>query len=95
MWARWSGDVLVIRRGPVLDRTLRLTARITSAGVYVVPPRDAKRCGEHPIAVRLRLRDGSLLEVTATEPERTELVGPYLAAALNDLPRAPARRRDT
>jgi hypothetical protein len=94
MWARWSGDVLVIRRGPVFDRTIRLAARVSPVGVYLLPPRDAKRCGVHPIAVRLWLADGSLAEVTATETERTELVGPYLAAAFNDLPKAPVPRRD-
>ncbi|MBG0567180.1 hypothetical protein I4J89_37610 [Actinoplanes sp. NEAU-A11] len=94
MWARWSGDELVVRRGPVFDRTIRLTARVSPVGVYVVPPGEAKRCGQHPIAVRLWLRDGSLVEVTATEAERTELVGPFLAAAFSDLPKAPVPRRE-
>ncbi|MEU4426588.1 hypothetical protein AB0F81_38705 [Actinoplanes sp. NPDC024001] len=94
MWARWSGDVLVVRRGPVLDRTVRLAARVSPVGVYVLPARDAKRCGAHPIAVRLWMHDGPLVEVTATESERTELVGPFLAAAFNDLPKAPVPRRE-
>ncbi|WP_433796978.1 hypothetical protein [Actinoplanes sp. CA-252034] len=88
MWAYWRDDVLVIRRGPVLDRRLRMFAQITVAGVYRLSgPGGA-------IAVHLRLPDGALLEVTARPGDRIELVGPYLAAGLSHLPRAPLRRRD-
>ena len=34
MWAYWRDDVLVIRRGWVFDRRLRMFAQITLAGVY-------------------------------------------------------------
>ncbi|BBH67312.1 hypothetical protein ACTI_39970 [Actinoplanes sp. OR16] len=94
MWARWTGDVLMIRRGPVFDRTRRLAAEVTATGVYVVPRAEARRCGTQAIAVRLRLPDGALIEVTADRSARAELVGPFLAAAISDLPRAPVPRRD-
>ncbi|MEV6300584.1 hypothetical protein AB0M02_14350 [Actinoplanes sp. NPDC051861] len=95
MWARWCGDVLVIRRGPVLDRPVRLAARVCRAGVYALPARDARHCGRDAIGMRLQVHDGALIEVTAAEPDRSALVGPFLAAAFNDLPKAPARRRET
>ncbi|MFC7528652.1 hypothetical protein [Actinoplanes sp. GCM10030250] len=95
MWARWCGDVLVVRRGLIFDRTVWLAARVSPVGVHTVPARDARRCGRDPIAVRLQLHDGSVIEVTTSASERLELVGPFLAAALSDLPKAPARRRET
>jgi hypothetical protein len=93
VWARWSGPELVIRRGPFLDRTLRLTGQITPEGVYLLSVAERRRCGPEPIAVRLRTADDSVIEMTATESVRAELVGPFVAAAFSDLPRAPVRRR--
>jgi len=93
MWAAWHDDVLVVRRGPVLARTIRLRATLAPAGVYAVPPDDATRCGNRPIAAGLRVSDGSQLEVAAAAEAREALVGPYLAAAINGLPRAPVPRR--
>jgi hypothetical protein len=84
MWARWTGELLVIRRGPIGDRTLRLTARVQSAGVYVLPSSRA-------IAVRMSVGDATV-EVTAAAHDRLELVGPFLAAAVHDLPQAPVGR---
>ncbi|BEL04871.1 hypothetical protein Q0Z83_030620 [Actinoplanes sichuanensis] len=88
MWAYWRDDVLVIRRGWVFDRRLRMFAQITLAGVYGLSGQRGA------IAVHLRLPDGALLEVTAPSGDRVELVGPYLAAGISHLPRAPLRRRD-
>ncbi|MCY1136875.1 hypothetical protein OWR29_02620 [Actinoplanes sp. Pm04-4] len=82
MWARWSGDVLVVRRGPVRDRTLRLAAKVQPVGVYV-RPRTAD------LSVRLSV-GGAIVEMTAAAEARLELVGPYLAAAVSDLPKPPA-----
>ncbi|BCJ45780.1 hypothetical protein GCM10010168_58000 [Actinoplanes ianthinogenes] len=92
VWARWSGEVLVIRRGPVFDRTVRLAAQVTPKGVYVLPLHEGRKCGRNPIAVRLRTADGAVIEVAAHAAARTELVGMYVAAAFSDLPRAPVRR---
>jgi hypothetical protein len=87
LYARWFGAVLVVRRGPVFDRTVRIAAAVTMEGVVGVP-------GTNAIVVRLWVSDGSLVEVTAGAQARTELVGMYLAAAVSDLPRAPLRRRE-
>jgi hypothetical protein len=89
MWASWTGDVLMVRRGPVLDRVLALRASVTANGIYRLPARDARRCGPHPVAVCLRLEDGSRIEVVTDEDARLDVVGPYLIAAIHGLPRAP------
>jgi len=94
LWARWSGEVLEIRRGPVLDRALGLTAQVSSKGVYVLPDPPGRQFGPNPIAVRLRTADGSVIEVVTSETVRSELVGVFVAAAFNDLPRAPFRRQE-
>jgi hypothetical protein len=89
MWALWTDDVLLVRRGPILARTLPLPAQITPTGVYTLPPGDVKRCGPRPIAITLRVWDGSRIDVATDDDTRLTLVGPYLAAAINDLPQAP------
>jgi hypothetical protein len=93
MWATWAGDELVVRRGPVFDRKVVLRSRVVSAGVYVLARGSARWCGHRPIAVGLTVADGSWVEVAADSDARMALVGPYLAAAINDLPRAPVPRR--
>jgi hypothetical protein len=93
MWAIWMGDVLVVRRGPVIARTIPLKARVSASGVYTVLPREVTRFGPRPIAIDLQVWDGSRVEVVAAAHERLALVGPYLAAAINDLPQAPVPRR--
>jgi hypothetical protein len=94
MWARWDGDVLVVRRGPVFARAVVLRATVSRVGVYVLPVRDTRGRGR-AIAVGLWLCDDSRVDVAAAEQTRVALVGPYLAAAISDLPRAPVPRRQT
>jgi hypothetical protein len=93
MWAVWIEDVLVVRRGPVFARVIPIRAQVGAGGVCTLTPRDLRWCGPHPIAVGLRVWDGSRVEVAAAEDTRLALVGPYLIAAVNDLPQAPLRRR--
>jgi hypothetical protein len=81
MWARWVDDVLVVRRGPFLPRTLSVRAQMCRAGVYDMPPEEPGGLGSHPIATGLLLNDGSYMEVATGRSERLALVGPYLAAA--------------
>jgi hypothetical protein len=88
MWAAWSGDVLRVRRGPVFNRVIALQATITTDGVYRLPMSEAKRCGPHPVAVCLRVQDGSRIEVVTAEEARLDVVGPYLVAAIHGLPGA-------
>ncbi|WP_312034054.1 hypothetical protein [Actinoplanes sp. TBRC 11911] len=87
-WAWWDGDVLVIRRGPVLDRRVRFAARVPAN----LTPCPLRPFGEHGVAVRLALSDREI-QVAAPDWSRTQLVGPYLAAAVTHLPKAPVPRR--
>jgi hypothetical protein len=93
MWARWDGDVLVVRRGPVLGRTIPLRTRPLVDGVRNLLFEAPRMCGSRPIGVVLRVGDGSWIEVAAATDDRMKVVGPYLAAAINGLPQAPASRR--
>jgi hypothetical protein len=52
-----------------------------------------RRCGSRPLGVVLKVWDGSRIEVAAATDDRLQVVGPYLAAAISDLPRAPVPRR--
>ena len=94
MWARWADDVLMVRRGPLLPRTISLRGQMCPAGVYDLPPHDPRGLGGHPIAARLRLDDGSFAEVATARYERMALVGPYLVAAVSDAQRIPPRDTD-
>ncbi|GID30885.1 hypothetical protein [Paractinoplanes brasiliensis] len=82
MWARWTGDMLVVRRGPLRDRTIRVSPRVSPVGVYVRPRSD-------DLSVRLNV-EGAVVEMTAAAENRLDLVGPFLAAAVSDLPKPPA-----
>jgi hypothetical protein len=92
MWARWDETLLVVRRGPVPGRTLRLFAQ-TASSVYLVDPDGEARRGMRPVAVLLTLDGGGDIELSTLELSRVDLVGPYLVAASRALP-APARRRE-
>ena len=93
MWAVWDRETLEIRRGPIADRTVRLAAVVSPSGVHGLPWGDVTGCGWRAVAVQLWCADGSVLELIAPDESRTDLVGPYLAAATSDLPRAPVPRR--
>jgi hypothetical protein len=92
MWATWTGDVLQVRRGPVFARVIALPATVSTAGVYQLPAHEAKRCGPRPVAVCLRISDGSRIEVVTEQESRLDVVGPYLVAAIHGLPGAPVPR---
>jgi len=92
MWAMWVDDVLVVHRGPVLARTIPLHAHVSPTSVYPVSLRDVRRLGSEPIAINLKIWDGSRIEVAAAQDARLSLVGPFLAAAVSALPTAPAPR---
>ena len=95
MWALWDEDALVVRRGPVRARIIPLRAQVTGGGVRAVSSHNVRRCGPNPVSVVLRIWDGTYVEVAAADEDRVSLVGPYVAAALNDLPTAPIPRHQT
>jgi hypothetical protein len=94
LWAVWDEEVLEIRRGPVIDRTVRLTAVVAPSGVRALSTGPIHGYGCRAVAAQLWGSDGYAVELVAPEEARTNLVGPYLAAATRDLPRAPVPRRD-
>ena len=85
--------MLIIRRGPVVDRPVRLAARAQSE-VFLLFAHPPQPRGSRAIGVRLAVGPAALVEVAAFEHAQMHLVGPYLAAAVNDLPRAQVRRRE-
>ncbi|RSM69632.1 hypothetical protein DMB66_11435 [Actinoplanes sp. ATCC 53533] len=93
MWAMWDEDVLIVRRGPVLARTLPLRTQPLVDGVHNLLFEAPRLCGTRPIGVVLRVWDGAWIEVAAATDDRMKVVGPFLAAAISDLPQAPAPRR--
>jgi hypothetical protein len=93
LWARWERDELVVRRGMLLMRTVRLPARVRGDGIYLLTCLDVTKLGSRPIAIELEISDGSWIELAAKSSARLGLVGPYVGAALHGLPRAPAPRR--
>jgi hypothetical protein len=88
--ARWTADVLVVSQGLLGRRSVRLTVDPADGGVRHVPASEVRRCGRHPLAMRLRLPDGSWVELAAPDSARIAMVGPFLAAAVHALPQAPA-----
>jgi hypothetical protein len=93
MWARWDDDVLTVRRGPGLARAVALPTAPPADGVRSLLFEAPRLCGPRPIGVVLSIRDGSRIEVAASADDRMTVVGPYLVAAINDLPEAPLPRR--
>ena len=85
--------MLIVRRGPVFDRRVRLAARAQSE-VYLLFAHPPQPRGSRAIGVRLVVGSATLVEVAAFEYARMHLVGPYLIAAVNDLPRAQVPRRE-
>jgi hypothetical protein len=95
MWAMWDDDVLIVRRGPVVARAIPLRTRSPADSVRTLLLEPPRLCGSRPIGVVLKIWDGSRIEIAASTEDRMAVVGPYMAAAMNDLPAAPVSRRRT
>src|SRR4051794_39320593 len=65
LWARWMGDELLVWRGRVLMRTVRLPAKVRNDGIYLLTCLDVTQLGSQPIAIELEISDGSRIEVAA------------------------------
>jgi hypothetical protein len=77
-YARWAHDVLLVHAGLALVRFRALP--VASANEPITSAPDVKLKGDHPVSIRLRLDDGSVVEVAAPEYARELLAGPFLAA---------------
>lgn len=82
--AAWAHDVLLVRRGPLRATTRVFHVCSVEGAMREVSPRDVRGLGLEPVLVRLRLDEGDVVEVAAPAPARELLVGPFLAACVND-----------
>ena len=93
MWALWEDDVLVVRRGPAAGRVILLRTQSPVDVVHSLLFEAPRLCGSRPIGQVLKIWDRARIEVATGAEDRLAVVGPYLAAAINDLPKAPESRR--
>jgi hypothetical protein len=91
--AFWTHDVLLVRQGLVRARVRVLAVRTPEEPLRVTRRGEVRRLGAAPLAVVLRLDDGSLVEVAARDSARTHLVGPFFAAAIPGLSSGPRERK--
>lgn len=88
--ARWVNDVLLIQTGLLRTGTTAVVPRVPSGSrLRWVPREDVRGLGGDPVALRLTVDDGRPLDIAVDGRNRMLLVGPFLAAALSGLPRAP------
>jgi hypothetical protein len=65
-----------------------VAAELAPGTVLEYAPLDV-RLGLHPISLRMTTDDGDVIDVAVALASRTLLAGPFLAAAIPGLPRAP------
>jgi hypothetical protein len=92
--ATWIHDVLLVRRGMPLPRIEALQVRTPDDRVRETTAHEIPGLGAAPVAVVLRLDDGTLLEVACPGTARDLLVGPFLAAAVPHRPRGRRGQRN-
>lgn len=78
-YAHWVHDVLVAKSGLGLVRTAALPVAGVASAAHAVEPSEAKRLGERPQLVGLRLDGDAVVEVAAAEDDASKLVGPFSA----------------
>jgi hypothetical protein len=85
--AAWVHDVLLVQRGIVRPRTLVLAAAGCDQAVRTTCRVEVRRLGTHPVVLLVRLDDGRTVEVAARQGDTGVLAGPFLTAAIRNLPR--------
>ena len=86
----WVSDVLLVQSGALRLSTTPVAASVArDVTVESLRRADVRGLGRRPVALRLTGRAGLRLEIAVAEPDRTLLVGPFLVAALANLPKAP------
>jgi len=89
-YAVWLNDVFVFQSGLLrLSVTPVALELAREAAVESLDPYEVRGLGRHAVALRLTGVDGSPLVVATSARNRTALVGPFLAASVPGLPRAP------
>lgn len=92
--AVWAHDVLVLEHGVLLPTVVALPIRMPEAALRDAGTGEIPRLRGAADVVLLRLDDDSLIEVAAEHARRTDLVGPFMAAAIPGLPRGPREQRN-
>lgn len=88
--AAWVHDVLVVRSGPFhLGVTPVAVGVPRTARVRRLGPGEVHGLGERPASLRCTTDDGRAFEVAVPRDCVPQLVGPFLAVLLPDLPPAP------
>lgn len=92
-WGVWAHDVLLVHRGLLRPRIVVLRVRFPDGPMTPMSDIEMTGLGPNPMVFPLRCDDETRLEVAAAEEDRTLLAGPFLAAAIPGLPKAPRERR--
>ena len=88
--ARWVNDVLLVQSGLLRTGVTAVVPRVPSGSRLRCIGRDeVRRLGADPVALRLLDDAGRPMDIAVDSSSRMLLVGPFLAAALTALPRAP------
>jgi hypothetical protein len=91
--AVWVSDVPLLRSGALRLGVRPVAVRLSGdAGVETLLRTEVRGLGRRPVVLRLTTEGGRTLEVAVPEESRTLLVGPFLAAAIPGLPKAPRER---
>lgn len=88
--AAWVRDVLLVRSGPFhLGVTPVAVAVPRAVRIRHLGPGEVRRLGAHPVSLRVQTDEGDVLEIAVAGPSVAQLVGPFLAVLLPELPAAP------
>jgi hypothetical protein len=66
-YAQWVHDVLILRKGMGLMQSIPYGISGVESHEQDADPDEVKGLGEHPVVIRVRLDDGSILQVALTE----------------------------
>ena len=74
-YARWVHDVLIVHQGLAMVRNRALP--VAGASPATISSGEVRGLGDDPVAVRLRLDGGEVVEVAAAAADRHTLIGPF------------------
>jgi hypothetical protein len=88
--AVWVNDVLLVQTGLLRLGVAPVSPELArEASVESLEAFEVRGLGPRPVALRLTAANGRPLVVATSARNRTALVGPFLTASLDGLPRAP------
>ena len=66
-YAQWVHDVAIVRKAPALILTVPYGVKSVEGQPEEANPEEVKGLGDHPILMRARLDDGSIIQVALSE----------------------------